>query len=124
MGVDYSTTIGYGIVVNEDSLPKVLLEYADGDWFGEEEGVAFLQAHGLDQIAYDKVGNWMSGPTYVFFHLPRTRTHGNEYELDGIHKFNNIDLSNEESSQFVRLRNLLNMGEDGQPTWIVSFNVS
>lgn len=122
MGVDYSTTVGYGIAIDDRYLPDALKAIADGEWVDEKHIVLWLQENGFVHIAYDKVGDWMSGPTYIFFHLPRTHIHGGLYDMEGVHKFDNIKLANEESAEFNKLQRLLNLDE--WPTWIVSFNVS
>lgn len=122
MGVDYSTTIGYGVIVDDDRLPAILEQYSDGGYFDEESAAAFFEVEGFSHIEYDRIGNWMNGPTYAFFHLPRTRIRGDMYEIDGVHKFDNADLTGQELREFRILQELLDI--DGLPTWVVSFNVS
>lgn len=122
MGVDYSTTVGFGIAIDDRDLPQVLKDIAE--YVDEEHIIPWLKENGFTRIDYDKIGNWMSGPTYIFFHLPRTLIHGGLYEMEGVHYFDNIEMYPEEEQQFRRLTELLGGTEIDGPRWLVSFNVS
>jgi hypothetical protein len=122
MGVDYSTTIGYGFVFDEDDLPNVLEALGKEDGYvGEEHVEPWLAENGLSLLEYDKVGDWMSGPAYILLCLKENHLRMGVYDRDGVYKMGNPTLSQEQRNQLGRLRYLLG-AED--PQWVVSFNVS
>jgi len=122
MGVDYSTTVGYGFAFPEDELPKVIKDLADGDYLGEEHLAPWLASHGFDLLDAVEVGDHMNGDTSILLYLDKTYLHFGVYDAEGVHKMGKPDLTAEERSQLYRLRKLL--GTTDHPQWIVSFNVS
>jgi hypothetical protein len=126
MGVDYSTTVGYGIYGSDktEHVPAGLKKHMDGNYLGEEHMLEFISENGLDLIEGTTIGNWMSGPTFWFFCLKRTYLHFDHYDQDGVHTFSTPRLSAKENFQLERLRVLLGGTEIDNPQWVVAFNVS
>lgn len=122
MGVDYSTTVGYGFVFSEDELPPALESLKDGDYLGEEHIIPWLEEHGLDRIEATTVGNFMCGETFIFVYLKKTYLRFGIYDADGVHKMGTPAITTAEQFQLNRLRVLF--GTTDYPQWVVSFNVS
>ncbi len=126
MGVDYSTTVGYGLYGSDkvEHVPAALKKHMDNEYLGEEHMTEFLSEHGFDLIECSTIGNWMSGPTFWFFCLKRTYLHFDHYDQDGVHTFETPDLSVQEYVQLGRLRELLGGTPIDVPKWVVAFNIS
>jgi hypothetical protein len=122
MGVDYSTTVGYGFVFKEDELPPALKALADGDYLGEEHVQPWLEENGLDLLTTATVGNFMCGETFILLCLEDTYQRFDIYDAEGVHKMSVPLTSGQEQTQLYKLRGLLDTAD--LPEWVVAFNIS
>lgn len=69
MGVDFSTSVGYGLAVADDEASEYLKAFEP-----HEDGQIpeIMDTCGWNLIDYDYCGDWMSGPQVYFFYIKGT----------------------------------------------------
>lgn len=125
MGVDFSTTVCFGVLLDKNETPKALKHLRD-DWGHIEnyELDGWLTLHGYDLLSADTVGNYMDGDTRD---LIRIKDVGLRFDIygdadSGVHELDTTNVPSEGLKQLNQLSASLDL--ENRPTWIVAFNIS
>ena len=119
MGVDYSTTLGYGLTIEEEKFAKIS---GIEDYIGEEELTDWLSENNYSFIEAETCGNFMSGETYVLFAYKGTVRRVDPRYDDGVKSFEN-PLFHECEIEEMNLLSL-QLGNTKPVSWKMIFNVS
>lgn len=119
MGVDYSSTIGYGVTVEE--IPAVIStdEYAD-----EPDVLAWLDENGYSLIDFDSCGNFMSGEYIHLFSVKGTTQRVSPMYDEGVVSFDNPEVPALAVQQLFQLCLTLGLPWPSSVGWKLIFNVS
>lgn len=117
MGVDYSTTVGYGIVL--EGLPS----FMDVDDF-EPEIDKWLKENKFEHIEFHLCGDWMSGEFVYLFAVKGTVNHVDTRYSEGYVSFDEPTLTPEAGREVVMLCDALGLSWPIDVAWKLIFNVS
>lgn len=123
MGVEYSTTVGYGFALKEEELGWLILksrEKSGDEYFCSDDIEAALKDEGYS-IEVSEEGDYMSGDTYYLFydksHYHRLSPY---YEYDVHINLTDVDTNSDTVLELYRLAARF----DIKPGWHVFNNVS
>lgn len=119
MGVDYSTTLGYGITIDE--IPSFI---STEEWPDDFEIEEWLDRNGFYHIEYEKCGNWMSGEHIHLFYLTGTHQRLDWRCDEGVKSFDSPEITPESGIEFKRLCEELGLAWPDSLAWKLIFNVS
>jgi hypothetical protein len=111
MGINYSTTVAYGIAVKSDV-------YVD-----EEDSAKWFEENGFGLLDFEVAGNLMSGEYVHLYYIKDYHMAADMRESEGVVEFESPSLSYEEAEQLNRMCLLLGQSQD-KIGWKLVFNVS
>jgi hypothetical protein len=124
MGVDFSTTLGYGMAGGTEEWPAVIKELGDDQYGPEDYEVIDWLDERYPSFGFDISGNHMDGKTFWLFYLKGTEIVDFNYEnMNGLYEFNDIDLSPDQVRDLIGLRDELGLTLDSIG-WKLIFNVN
>ena len=120
MGVDFSSSIGYGIAPENDELP---------DFFSDEYGIEpdliddWLKSRDFKYIKHATCGDSMCGETWELFYLDGTYVKSGTMDFKEFHiKFNTPEVSREARGEFLGFQALTGIREE--LSWHMFHNIS
>lgn len=118
MGVDYSSTIGYGVTV--EKIPDVIStdKYAD-----EPDVLEWLDENGYSLLDFDSCGNYMSGQYIYLFSIKGTTQRVRPMYDEGVVSFDDPEVSADAQEQLSRLCETLDIPLS-DVAWKLILNVS
>lgn len=129
MGVDYSSTVGYGFAIPEAEIEPLAekLGYEGSEWgFDVWEFGHWLTQN--NSLAYDHVGNLMGGEDIYLLILASASAQTADYRYDaGLIKFGEIEITERDHRELEEVYDRL-YGEgahkDGYIGWMLAMTVS
>ena len=126
MGVDYSTTVAYGVAVGREELPgsfvNKIKEFSPYNSDDMEDVQSYLDSLGYS-VTVSVEGNQWSGETFFLFYDPEYYyTLGKWHQEESHIALKDVNVQNETILQLFRLAAFLNKPQ--QVSWHVFSNVS